>query len=106
MPSPFAHAAARANVSQLQTFGEPAQYRAGGTGVPVELRAIDTPDAQAVGESGFIELRHEIHIGTDQIAAPARGDTVTFTATGMTHIVQQHEPADGLWRLIVRRGGI
>lgn len=89
----------------LATFGTAAHYRAGGVGEPVALLAIDSPEAQAVGQSGFVELRHEIHIARAAIDTPARGDTLTFTPSGEVFIIQNHEPDGPLWRLIVRRGG-
>lgn len=89
----------------LATFGTSAHYRAAGLGEPVAITAIDTPEAQSVGQSGFVEIRHEIHIARAAIPAPARGDTITFTPSNEGFIIQTHEPDGDLWRLIVRRGG-
>lgn len=87
-------------------FGLPALYTPEGSlAAPIHVQAIDTPSAQAVGESGFVEIRHEIHLSRTAQINPARGDTLTFTASGETFAVQQHEPDGPFWRLIVRKAG-
>ncbi|AHF05508.1 hypothetical protein MARPU_09540 [Marichromatium purpuratum 984] len=91
--------------SLLSALGDAAEYRPGGTGEPIALRAIDSPEAQSVGQSGFVELRHEISIERTAVTAPARGDSLTFTARGETFLVQHSEPDGPFWRLIVRQGG-
>ncbi|MBK1719224.1 head-tail joining protein [Thiocystis violacea] len=96
-------ATAAAAIVDQAAFGVPALYRAAGTGNPIALQAIDTPEAQAVGQSGFVEIRHEIHIARTAPVNPARGDTLTLGDA--TFFVQQHEPDGPFWRLIVRQGG-
>lgn len=86
-------------------FDDAAEYRVSGTGDPVRLRAIDSPNAQVVGQSGLLEIRHEVLVLRADIATPARGDSLTFTDAHETFFVQQHEPDGPFWRLIVRKGG-
>lgn len=89
--------------AMLSVLGDAAEYRVSGTGDPLALMAIDSPEVQSVGQSGFVELRHEISIERTAVAAPARGDTLTIGDA--TFFVQQHEPDGPFWRLIVRQGG-
>ena len=89
----------------LGPLGDTAEYRPGGTGEPIALRAIDSPESQSVGRSGFVEMRHEISVERAAVTAPARGDSLTFTARGETFLVQHSEPDGPFWRLIVRQGG-
>jgi hypothetical protein len=64
---------------------------------------IDTPSAQAVGQSGFVEIRHEIHLPRIAPVNPARGDVIELNDE--TFVIQQAEVDGAFWRLIVRKGG-
>lgn len=93
-----------AALADQSAFGLPALYTPEGSlAAPIPVQAIDTPSAQAVGESGFVEIRHEIHLPRTAPVNPARGDTLTLN--GETFIVQQHEIDGPFWRLVVRKGG-
>lgn len=89
----------------LGPLGDPAEYRPDNGSEPIALRAIDSPEVQVVGQSGFVEQRHEISIERAAVAAPERGDAVVFTERGETFYVQHVEPDGPFWRLIVRQGG-
>jgi hypothetical protein len=92
--------------SAIARLGAAATYQASygaGAIAAIAVMVIDTPSAQAVGQSGFVEIRHEIHLPRIAPVNPARGDVIELNDE--TFVIQQAEVDGAFWRLIVRKGG-
>lgn len=86
---PAARAALDAAV--LDTFGEPAEYRPGGTGEPVPIVVVVSRSVAAVGDYGGIsERRTQVRFSRADVPAPAPGDTVALGVDVLT--VDQLDP--------------